>query len=188
MSTRRFAERAPWLLCVLLLAPAAAPALSTDKDQPIEVEADSAELDDARNVSVYRGNVVVVQGSIHMTGDLMTVHQTDDDELETLIMEGKPATYRQLPDGSTVPDEAEARRMEYHELKNLVILIDEARVKQGDVRLNAERVEYDTALSKVKAWNNPDKAPDAAAPEPGSGRIKIIIKKKEKTDDKPADG
>lgn len=184
---RRAPERLRTWLALALGAAFAPPiqALSTDKDQPIEVEADSAELDDARNVSIYRGNVIVDQGSVHMTGDLMTVYQTEDDELETLIMEGRPATYRQLPDGSTVNDEAEALRMEYHELKNLVILIDQVRVLQGDVRMSADRVEYDTQLSKVKAWSNPGKQPaePAQAAEPGS-RIKIIIKKKDKPEEK----
>ena len=50
-----------------------------------------------------------------MTGDIMTVYFKDD-ELDTLIMEGNPARYRQLPDDSKIYDEAEALRMEYYEL------------------------------------------------------------------------
>lgn len=42
--------------------------LSSDPDQPIEVEADSAELDDKERIAVYQGNVVVIQGSIRLTG------------------------------------------------------------------------------------------------------------------------
>ncbi|MDX1519199.1 MAG: LptA/OstA family protein, partial [Gammaproteobacteria bacterium] len=53
-------------------------ALTTDKDQPIEIEADAAELDDRKNVTVYTGNVIVTQGSIRMTGEKMTVYYTDD--------------------------------------------------------------------------------------------------------------
>lgn len=161
-------------------------ALSTDKDQPIEVEADTAELDDVKNVSIYRGNVVVTQGSIRMTGDVMTVYQTDSDDLDHLIMDGKPATYRQLPDDSTIHDTAEALRMEYFEIKNKIILTNRAVVTQEGLRFSGDRIEYDTELSKVKAWSKPGgateetAAPDAAPRE----RVKIIIKKK---DDKQAD-
>ena len=42
---------------LLLLVPLTAAALSTDRDQPIELEADQAELDNSTGVSVYSGNV-----------------------------------------------------------------------------------------------------------------------------------
>src|SRR5690554_4818081 len=166
------------LLLLLALAPVpAAFALSTDKDQPIEVEADTAELDDLNRVSVYRGNVIVTQGSVRMTGDVMTVHHTEDDKLDTLILEGNPATYRQLPDGSEVYDEAEAKRMEYYELRNYVILIRDAVVRQEGLVFSGERIEYDTALSQVKAWSTPGGG--KAEPAKSGERVKIIIKKKE---------
>lgn len=172
------------LAWIVLTAPAMA--LSTDKDQPIEVEADTAELDDINKVSVYTGNVVVVQGSIRMTGDKMTVYQTEKDDLDHLIMLGKPATYRQLPDGKQIYDEAEALRMEYHEIANRVILIDKAVVTQEGLRFSGDRIEYDTELSKVKAWSNPAARTGTPGQDDGSkpDRVKIIIKKKDKDGDK----
>ncbi len=150
-------------------------ALSTDKDQPIEIEADTAVLDDEKGISIYRGNVVTTQGSVRMTGDIMTVYFTDD-ELDTLIMEGNPATYRQLPDDSEVYDEAEALRMEYYELKSLVILINKASFKQEGLSFSGNRIEYDTENSKVKARGS-------VKQKNGSGeRVKIIIKPKKKKD------
>ena len=161
----------------------AAYALPSDKDQPIEVEADTAELDDVQKVSVYRGNVVVIQGTIRMTGDVMTVHQTEDGDLDTLVLEGKPATYRQLPENSKVYDEAEALRMEYYELRNYVILIREAVVTQEGLRFSGDRIEYDTALSKVKAWSSKTSGDGATKPAETGERVKIIIKKKEKPEE-----
>jgi lipopolysaccharide export system protein LptA len=170
------------LKCSAILAFAvwatAAHGLASDKDQPIEVEADTAELDDAKKISIYRGNVIVTQGTIRMTGDVMTVHQTEDGDLDTLVLEGKPATYRQLPEKSSVHDEAEALRMEYYELRNYVILIREAVVTQEGLKFSGDRIEYDTAQSKVKAWSEPA---GAGAKPAGTGeRVKIIIKKKDK--------
>ena len=148
-------------------------ALSTDKDQPIEIEADTADLDDEKGISIYRGNVVTTQGSVRMTGDIMTVYFTND-ELDTLIMEGNPATYRQLPDDSEVYDEAEALRMEYYELKSLVILINKASFKQEGLSFSGNRIEYDTENSKVKAKSS-------VKQQNGSReRVKIIIKPKKK--------
>ena len=155
--------------------------LSTDKDQPIEVEADEAELDDLNNVSIYRGNVIARQGSIQMTGDVMTVYNKEGGELDRLIIEGHPATYQQLPDDQTVYDQATARRMEYYELNNLVVLIRDASVKQNNSTLVGERIEYNTELSRVKAWSRPGgRESQTTTPAPGKkGRVKVILKKKE---------
>ena len=181
---KRVARRAVdvFVLLSCLCASLAAFPLATDKDQPIEVEADEAELDDMNDVSIYRGNVVVRQGSIHMTGEVMTVYSKGGDELDYLIIEGNPATYRQLPDNSSVYDQAKARRMEYHETKNLVILIRDAWVKQDTSTLVGERIEYNTELSRVKAWGSADgeDATEAPAAEPKS-RVKLILKKKKES-------
>ena len=160
-----------------------AAALTTDKDQPIEVEADQVEIDDMNKVAIYRGNVVVVQGSIRMTGEEMTVYNTEDDELDHLIMEGNPATYQQLPDNSETPDQARAARLEYYELRNLIVLIRDAWVKQEKSTLTGERIEYNTELSRVRAWSQPEGKAPAATPEKKS-RVKLIIKR-QKDDDSP---
>jgi len=156
-------------------------ALSTDKEKPIEVEADAGELDDIKNITVYTGDVIVTRGSIRMTGDKMTVYYDKDDNIETLIMDGKPATYRQLPDDSKVYDEAEALRMEYYELRNLVILLRDAEVRQERYNFSGERIEYDTQLSQVKAWSDINKKqPDSMSGETKKQeRVKIIIKPKQ---------
>jgi len=166
------------LLLGLLLS-CAAPlvhALSTDKDKPIEVEADTAELDDVKNVSVYTGHVVLTQGSIRMTGDKMTVYNTENNELDTLIMEGQPATYRQLPDNSNVYDEAQALTIKYFDLKNVVILVGKAEVKQEGFFMKGDRIDYDTQLSQVKAQSAAKKGEGPEAEK--QDRVKVILKKK----------
>lgn len=170
------------LLCISLFSTTGALGLSTDKDQPIEIEADTAELDDEKGVTIYRGNVVTTQGSVRMTGDIMTVYFKDD-ELDTLIMEGKPARYRQLPDGKDVYDEAEALRMEYYELKSLVILINNASFKQEGLSFSGDRIEYDTERSKVKIKGNMKQqagAKNSNSNTTSDGRVKIILKPKKK--------
>ena len=169
-----------YLGLLLLIMTQSPGALETDKDQPIEIEADAGELDDIKNRSIYRGDVIAVQGTVRMTGDKMTVYYTEDDEMDYLIMEGRPATYRQLPDDSSVYDYAEALTMEYYELKEYVILIDKALVTQEGLRFSGDRIEYDTKLSQVKAWSNKTSSKPGAsdAAQKKKQRVKIIIKKK----------
>jgi len=153
-------------------------ALSTDKNQDIEIESNTVYLDDAKNLGIYNGNVVIIQGSIRITGDKLTVFYTDENELEKIIVEGEPATFRQLPDGSSVYDEAEALIMEYRENSNLIILTNKAEVKQDERRLIAEYIEYDTELSRVRATGN---QPDANTSE--DSRVRLIIPGKKQSDD-----
>ena len=166
-------------ICVSLLFTVSVWALSTDKDQPIEIEADSADLDDAKGVTIYRGNVVLTQGSVRMTGDTMTVYFTDA-ELDTVIMEGKPARYRQLPDNSKIYDEAEALRMEYYEFKNLIVLIDKASFKQEGLSFSGNRIEYDTEHSRIKARGSVKQQNGSGSSGSSGERVKIILKPRKK--------
>lgn len=166
---------------ILAFTMSAALALSTDKQKDIEIEADSAEMDDIKGITIYRGDVVVTQGSIRMTGHTMTVHFDDNGDMELVIMQGKPATYRQLPDNSETYDEAEARQMEYYALKDYIILIDNALVtKPNGSRMSGSRIEYDTVLSKVlaKGTRSTVKTKDGETEKKKDGRVKITIKKK----------
>jgi lipopolysaccharide export system protein LptA len=117
----------------------------------------------------------------------MTVYQTDTDDLDHLIVDGTPATYKQLPDDSKIYDTAEALRMEYFEIKNKIILTNQAVVTQEGLRFSGDRIEYDTELSKVKAWSKPPgEAPAAETPgETPRERVKIIIKKKDEKQEAP---
>ena len=156
-------------------------ALSTDKQQDMEVEADSAELDDIKGISIYRGNVIVTQGSMRITGHTLTVHFDDNGDMELAIMNGNPATYRQLPDNSEKYDEAEALQMEYYPLKDFVILIDKAWVRKPDgSTMTGKRIEYDTVLSQVKATGSTQtvKSNENNNATKKDGRVKITIKKK----------
>jgi len=166
-------------ICAGLLFTVSAWALSTDKDQPIEIEADSADLDDEKGITIYRGNVVLTQGSVRMTGDTMTVYFKDR-ELDILIMEGKPARYRQLPDDSKIYDEAEALRMEYYELKNLIVLIDKASFKQEGLSFSGNRIEYDMEHSRIKAKGSVKQKNGSGSSASSGERVKIILKPRKK--------
>lgn len=138
------------LLLALILIPANSWALSSDREQPMLIEADRAELDDARGISIYRGNVKVTQGTLVLTGDIMTVHNKGND-VEKVIMEGKPATYKQRPDNKDKDVRASALHMEYFTNPEKIILTKQAEVEQeGDV-LRSERIEYDVPTDKVNA-------------------------------------
>jgi len=160
------------VLAGALLPPLQAWALSSDRDQPMTIEADRVELDDAKGISTYHGNVKVVQGTLVLTGELMTVHNKGND-VHKVIMLGNPATYRQRPDGKDQDVRAKAQRMEYYTDPERVILLKQAEVLQrGDV-LRSERIEYDVASDQVNAGTS---RPDE--------RVRITIQPRSRKDSK----
>ena len=102
-------------------------------------------------VTFYKGNVIVTQGSMKIDGDVMTATYTEEGDLDTIVVEGKPAHYEQLPDKSKIKDEAEALRMEFYSLKNQLVLIKKAVMKQEELKFTGERIEYNTITNKVIA-------------------------------------
>lgn len=138
----------PWL--IVGLAPAACWALSTDRNQPMSIEADRVELDDGQGVSTYYGNVKVDQGTLELTGETMTVY-TKGDQVEKVIMEGAPATYKQRPDNKDQDVRAKALRMEYYTNPEHILLLKDAEVEQEGDRLRSQRIEYDVTKDKVNA-------------------------------------
>lgn len=156
------------LLCAGLSGQALA--LSSDRSQPMYIEADRADIDDQRGVSVYRGNVKITQGTLALTAAELTVHSKDGDVIKAIAV-GQPATYRQRPDGKEQDVEAEALRMEYFGVEQKIILIDKAEVRQGGDTFRSDRIHYDIAKDTVNAG--------ASTGSPGD-RVRITIQPKQK--------
>lgn len=171
------------LICLLLWCSGVG-ALSTDSDQPIEIEADFAELDDTSGVTVYRGNVIVTQGSMRMSGDKLTVNFTDDQELKNVFLEGHPARFKQRPDNKDVDTEGEAQQIEYHAKESLLYLIDGAKLNQGEKIITGHRITYDTDRSILTARKarSTELAADGSEEAASSGRIRIVIPPKKKSE------
>jgi lipopolysaccharide export system protein LptA len=181
MKSMQMRHKIAWWLC-LWSACGVAHALSTDKDQPIEIEADTAQLDKGKQVTIYTGNVVVVQGSIRMTGDKLTVYYDNNQQLKDAYLNGQPAYFKQRPDGKNEDFEGWALKMEYHAQENLLHLIDQAKLKQGDQTMTGARISYDTENSILTARGTSAvrQNTEAGKTTPPGGRVKIIIPPKKK--------
>jgi len=103
---------------------------SEDNQQPIYVEADSLEVRDSDNISVYTGNVKLSQGSLKIQSDQLTLYFDDDKTLTLMLMTGSPATFRQLND-SNLEITGEALKMEYRESESTLLLLNKAKLTQG---------------------------------------------------------
>jgi len=117
--------------------------LPSDSEEPIEIEADFAELDDIKGVATYTGKVVVVQGSLRLLGDKLVVELTDEDEIKQAFLTGKPARFKQTPRLGEPDIEGEALEVEYFSEKEKIILKNKARVTQGERLTEGHRINYD---------------------------------------------
>ena len=153
--------------------------LSSDFEQPIEIEADFAELDDEKGVTVYIGKVIVVQGSIVMTGDRLTARFTSERELEDAVLEGRLATFKQTPDLGGLDIEGEAEIVEMHAFENIFYLTGKAKVTQGKRLTQGHRISYDTERSLATVRASKRNGPGGKLDPREGGRVRIIIPPKE---------
>ena len=154
-------------------------ALSTDREKPINIEADRAEADHVRRVTTYYGDVIITQGTLKITGDTVTIEYDESNRLTKLVSEGAPARFRQLPDGK--PDQpanyqaAEASRMEYYAGDDVIVLLGKAVYGQGGDRVAADRIVYDSINSRLKAGS---RAAAGGEGDQSSSRVRIKIEPK----------
>ncbi|MFT4650517.1 MAG: lipopolysaccharide export system protein LptA [Polaribacter sp.] len=125
-------------------------AKSGDNQQPIHVEADSLEIRDSDNVSVYAGNVKLAQGTLEIQSDRLTLYFADDKTLMLMKMVGSPVTFRQLND-SDLEITGEALKMEYNKSESTLLLLDNARLTQGADLIESNRINLNVDSNTVQA-------------------------------------
>jgi lipopolysaccharide export system protein LptA len=119
--------------CVALVPPARAD--KSDRDKPLNYEADSGECDDLKQVCALVGNVVLVKGTMRATGERVQIRKDPEGYQYGVITaaSGRLATFRQRRD-PTKPGVEEyvegfAERIEYDEKADTVKLLTRARVR-----------------------------------------------------------
>jgi lipopolysaccharide export system protein LptA len=157
------------LLLTLVSISGQPPALESDSQQPITIDSNTATYDDATETSIYTGNVISVQGSIRVNSDKLVVYFINGD-VDKLVFTGKRAKFKQTPSEGAEDITGEALTGEYYPKRNLLVLIDEATVWQGNATYSSQLIEYDSKKSLVKAG---EKSSDAK-------RVHVILKPKPK--------
>ena len=137
------------LLLALAACPTGASALSTDRDQPVRIDAGSASLDHQSRIATYRGDVVLVRGSLRITGDLVTMQFDEGYDLATLVAEGEPAHFEQQLDNGPI-QKGKAMRIEYRVEDGAMIFLGSAQIAQGEFLMRADRIDYDSVTGSIQ--------------------------------------
>jgi lipopolysaccharide export system protein LptA len=118
-------------LAMTALAPHIAHAEKADKNKPTEIESNRMMSDDARQMTVFEGNVVLTKGTLVVHADKIVVRQ-DADGFQHVTATGNPVRFRQKTDAKGGKDgtwiDGQAQRVELDEHQDKVELFDNARV------------------------------------------------------------
>lgn len=164
-------------LPALFLAAGAAAATGAERiENRIEIQADSAELDQAAARSVYRGDVVLTRNGLELRGNELVVIRDSEGEGDgggngenriIAVLTGEPARLRQTPAGEdAAPVTGSAERMTYEAGRERIELRGNAVVTRGGNAMQGDVITHDLASGHTTAQRTG---------EEDGGRVRIIL-------------
>ena len=150
--------------CALALAIAvsgAAGAKTSDRNQPMDIEADRSDcgLGDNANCTLF-GNVSISQGTMQVGAARAVIHQTGGNPSRAQLS-GGVTLRQQLDDGGTI--NAKASNVDYDMRTEVVTFTGDVTINQARGVLTGQRVVYNMRTGQVQSGGE------------GSGRVKMRI-------------
>jgi lipopolysaccharide export system protein LptA len=180
----RLAAAALFALSAVLAAPAGA--VKADRNQPLNFAADSARVDEQKQVNILQGNVEITKGTIVIRAERVEVRQSPQGQ-QSAIATGWPdrrAYFRQKREGTDEYIEGEAERLEYDGRTDSVKLINKAVMRRfrGDTladEVSGNTISYDNSTEVFQVVGGPD----SAAP---AGRVRGVLTPRDTAGSAPA--
>ncbi|MGQ0710284.1 MAG: lipopolysaccharide transport periplasmic protein LptA [Rhodoferax sp.] len=170
--------------------PTLAWAEAADRQKPMNIEADSLRHDDARQVSVFSGRVLITKGSIVIRGQQVEVRQDAQGHQYGVVTasDSEPAYFRQKREGVDETIEGEAQRIEYDGAADTVTFSQGAQLRRLRGATLADQISgalivYDSRRDLFTVDGNGAKPVSGAL---GSGRVRAVLTPKPQ--DAPAPG
>lgn len=161
--------------CALLITTASY-AEKADRDKPLHLEADRVTVDDAKQVAVFEGSVVLTQGTLMIRGDRMQVRR-DNDGFNYGTTWGDLAYFRQKREGYDDYIEGWAERIEYDGRADKMQMFSRAMMKRGQDEVRGSYISYDAVAEFFQVVGGGTKAATANNPE---GRVRAVLQPKPK--------
>ena len=154
------------------LLPTLALAKTSDRDQPMALDADNTDcnLTDANSKCVFSGNVVITQGTLDIRAQRAEV-QRRNGEIEQVILTGKQATMKQQMDDGTMMN-ARADRIVFEPNKDLLTLTGNFKIESPRGSNSGQKMVYNLKTGNMQSG--------------GDGtRVKTVIQPKSAAAKKP---
>jgi lipopolysaccharide export system protein LptA len=129
-----------------------------DRDKPMNVEhADSFDgFQKPNSVSTLKGHVVITQGTLRLTGDVVKVYFDADEQISRTVVTGSPAHIQQLDDNNNLM-QGDAATLDYDNIKGVAVLTGNAVVKQqGRGEAHGDKLTYNTQTSEMTGESGGD--------------------------------
>lgn len=168
------------LLILLLLVSPLCHAERADREKPINIDSDQAQVDDAKQISTFTGRVVLVQGTMVIRSDKLVVTQ-DKAGFKHGTAYGHTASFRQKREGLNEYVEGYGERIEYDTRADTVDFYIQAKVKRDQDEVRGEHVTYN---SKTEIFQADSK--DAAAGDGAPQRVHAVLYPKPKPGEEAA--
>ena len=164
-----------FIYTILLSIPTVAFSEVADRDKAIEIESDTMTVDDAKGISIYKGDVILTQGTLTIRANKLTVRE-DRQGFQHSTATGKPTTFKQKRDGVDEYIEGRAERIEYDGHMDKVHLYSKASVQRGNDTVFGDYIMYDTNAEFAQALSGTTMDDDGNTVK--KGRTRVIIKPK----------
>ncbi len=166
------------LACAALAAPAAH-ALSSDRDQPMDVKADYSRIVQASDrqpgTTFLKGNVVVVRGTMRANAAEATIHQNAAGDIQHVVMTGQQAHMQQQQDGGGLMT-ADADKIDFDNDTSVAVLTGNVKVvQQGRGEFHGTKMTYNTNTGEMESGDNTP-----------ANRVHMIIQPKARPAEMPA--
>jgi len=152
-----------WLILSLMCFCPTAMALESDRQQPLEVNANSTDGTLGDGITTLRGEVEISQGTLNITADEAEVNKVDG-RVSSVTFRGKPAFLEQEIEEQGLV-QATANSINYQVASGLVTLIGNADVKHPQYEISGESLTYDLNIQHFQGSGD----------ENGNGRIHIRL-------------
>ena len=158
------------VVCLLLIIchPARNEDRPDNKQLPLQIDANSIQHNDAKAVTKFIGNVVLVRGDLTLKGDSLILNQTEDGLSFGKVM-GSPAVFqtrRTVEDGWVT---GQASELDYDERNSTFLLKGNARL----VRLENGKIKEEVSGDELSY--NSDSEIYKAITEPGETRTRMTV-------------
>ena len=158
MSATRF-----WPILCLLALSLSATALESDRQQPLEINANATDGTLGDGITTMSGNVEIHQGTLHITADEAEIKKTDG-RVQSVTFRGRPAFLEQEIEEQGLV-KATAATINYQVANGLVTLTGDANVQHPQYQISGEVLTYDLKIQHFKGNGT----------ENGNGRIHILL-------------
>lgn len=157
-----------WIIISFLL-PTITLSLPEDSQQPMHIVADSSLFNYKTGQDIYEGNVIIDQGTSHLTADRVVTQKNKKHKMISAIAIGlkKVATFTTIPKLGDLVMHSEAKTISFYPPTSTVVFENDVIVTQGENNFHGQHIIYNMKDQIV------------SAPASKNGRATIVIESKQ---------